>query len=140
MRPNYSKKVIEHFLHPRNWGRMKSPDGIGDTVNLACGDTMKIFIKVRKKGGKEYIEKISFETLGCTAAIATSNMLCDLAKGKTITEAKKIGFKDIEKELQPLPVQKIHCCFLAERALKMAIKNYEEKRKRQSNSGDVGRY
>ena len=126
----YSKKVIEHFLHPKHWGKIKNPDSIGDTLNLRCGDIMKIYIKVSKKKKKEYIEKISFETLGCGAAIATSDMICGLAKGKTLKEAKKIGFKDIADELSSLPVQKIHCARLAEIALKMAIKEYERKKKK----------
>ena len=126
----YSKKVIEHFLHPKHWGKIKNPDGVGDTVNLACGDIMKIYIKLSKKKGKEYIEDLKFETMGCAAAIATSDMICDLAKGKELKEAKKIGFKDIADELGSLSAQKIHCARLAETALKMAIKEYERKKKK----------
>lgn len=126
----YSKKVIEHFLHPKHWGKIKNPDSIGDTLNLRCGDIMKIYLRVDKREGKEYIKNIKFETLGCGAAIATSDMICDLAKGKTLKEAKKISFKDIADELGSLPVQKIHCASLAETALKMAIKKYERKKKK----------
>jgi nitrogen fixation NifU-like protein len=127
---SYSKKVIKHFLHPQNWGKLKNPDGVGDTENLRCGDIMKIYIKVGKKKGKEYLQEVKFETMGCAAAIATSDMICNLAKGKTLKEASKISFRDIEKELQPLPPQKLHCCLLAERGLKEAIKDYLKKKKR----------
>lgn len=126
----YSKKVIEHFLHPKHWGKIKNPDSIGDTLNLRCGDIMKIYLRVGERKGREYIKDIKFETLGCGAAIATSDMICDLAKGKELKKAKKIGFKDIADELGSLPVQKIHCARLAETALKMAIKEYERKKKK----------
>ena len=126
----YSKKVIEHFLHPKHWGKMKNSDGTGNTENLRCGDIMKIYIKVGKKKNKEYIKNLKFETMGCAAAIATSDMICDLAKGKELKEAKKIGLKDIADELGSLPVQKIHCAHLAETALKMAIKDYERKKEK----------
>ncbi len=126
----YSKKVIEHFLHPKHWGKIKNPDSIGDTLNLRCGDIMKIYLKVAKRKGKEYIKDIKFETLGCGAAIATSDMICDLAKGKTLKEAKKIVFKDIADELGSLPVQKIHCAHLAETVLNLAIKDYERRKKK----------
>ena len=124
MRQYYSKKVIEHFLHPKNLGKIKNPDGIGDTENLKCGDIMRIYLKIAKKKGREYIKEAKFQTLGCGAAIATSDMICDLAKGKTLEEALKISFKDIERKLRPLPAQKLHCCLLAEKALKMAVKDY----------------
>ncbi len=125
----YSKKVIEHFLHPKHWGKMKYASGIGNTVNLACGDIMKIYIKVDEKKREKYIEDLKFETLGCGAAIAASDMICDLVKGKTLKEAKKIGFKDIANELDSLPIQKIHCARLAETALNLAIKDYEKRKK-----------
>lgn len=128
MKPYYSKKVIEHFLHPKHWGKMKNPSGVGDTLNLACGDIMKVYIKVEKKKGGEYIKDISFETLGCGTAIASSDMICGLAKGKTLEKAKKVCFKNVVDELQPLPPQKIHCAHLAETALKLAIKDYERKK------------
>lgn len=129
MKSYYSKKVIEHFLKPKNWGKMKNSDGTGDTKNLRCGDVMKIYIKVSKKKGEEYIKEIKFETMGCVAAIASSDMICDLAKGESLKQAKKISFKDIADKLGSLPVQKIHCANLAEKALTMAIKDYENKRK-----------
>ncbi len=119
----HSKQVMEHFLHPKHLGKLVNPSGVGDTLNLACGDTMKVYIKVEKNR----IEKISFQTLGCATAIACSDMLCELAKGKTITQAKKVSFNDIADKLGDLPVQKIHCAHLAEKALKLSIKDYEKK-------------
>lgn len=109
-------------------GKIEEADGIGNTENLRCGDIMKLYIKVEKKEGKEYIKDLKFETMGCAAAIATSDMICDLAKGKTLEEAQEIGFKDVADKLGSLPPVKIHCAHLAERALKLAIKDYEKKR------------
>jgi len=121
----YSKIVIERFLHPRNLGKIKNPDGVGSTENIRCGDIMKIYIKVKKNKIKE----IKFETLGCSAAIASSDLICDLAKGKSLAEAKKIGYQDIAKKLGKLPLVKMHCTHLAERALKIAIEDYLKKKR-----------
>ena len=121
MKKFYSKQVMEHFVNPKHLGELKNPSGIGDTVNLACGDTMKVYIKVEENR----IAKISFQTLGCATAIACSDMLCDLANGKTIEQAKKVSFKDIADKLGELPVQKVHCAHLAEKALKLAIQDFE---------------
>ncbi len=119
----YSKKVKEHFLHPKNMGKIKNADGLGSTHNLKCGDVMKVYLKVKNN----IIEDIKFETLGCGHAIASSDIICEIAKGKTIKEAKKVKFDDVLKELGELPQQKIHCTSLAEYALKEAIKDYEKK-------------
>jgi nitrogen fixation protein NifU and related proteins len=129
MTTGYSKKVMDHFLHPRHLGKIKNPDGVGDTENLRCGDIMKIYIKVSKnKQGEDFIKDIKFETLGCAAAIASSDMICELAKGKTLKDALKVGFKDIANELGFLPSPKLHCANLAESALKMAIENYGKRK------------
>ena len=128
MKPYYSKKVIEHFINPRNFGDIKKADGIGKVGNPRCGDIMKLYIKVDKKNGKEFIKDIKFHTLGCAAAIATSDMICDLVKGKTLKEAQKIGYKDVVNELGYLPAIKIHCSFLAQKALKAAILDYDKKK------------
>lgn len=125
----YSQNILDRFLHPKHLGQLKDADGVGDTENLRCGDVMRIYIKVGKKQKKEYIKNIKFETLGCGHAIATSDMICTLAKGKTLEEAKKIKFQNISDELGELPPQKVHCAHLAERALKAAIKDYERKKK-----------
>jgi len=130
MTTGYSKKVMDHFLHPRHLGKIKNPDGMGNTENLRCGDIMKVYIRVSKnKKGGDFIKDIKFETLGCAAAIASSDMICELAKGKTLKEALKVGFKDIANELGFLPSPKLHCANLAESALKMAIADYEKRKK-----------
>ncbi len=89
--PIYSEKVMEHFMHPRNVGEIENPDGVGEVGNIVCGDLMKLYIKVaQNKKGQDIIKDISFETFGCLAAIASSSMLTDLVKGKTLEQA--IGF------------------------------------------------
>ena len=98
----YNEQVMDHFKNPRNQGSIADADGIGEVGNPVCGDMMKIYIKVKKEGDKEIIDDVKFETLGCGAAIATSSMLTEMAKGKTIDEALKIGKLDIAKELVKL--------------------------------------
>jgi len=122
----YSKKVMQHGTKPKNVGEIKNADGVGEVGNLRCGDIMKVFIKV--KDGK--INKIKFLTFGCVAAIASSDALCDLAKGKTLEKAKKITNKDIIKYLGgEVPAIKIHCSVLGQEALRKAIEDYESKLK-----------
>jgi len=125
----YSKKVIEHFTRPHNQGAMKNADGVGTVGNPKCGDVMRMYIKVNKnKKGEEVIKDIKFETLGCGAAISTSSMATDLAKGKTINEALKITNNSVAEELGGLPSLKMHCSNLAADALKKAIDNYKQKK------------
>jgi nitrogen fixation protein NifU and related proteins len=125
----YSKKVIEHFTRPHNQGTIKNPSGVGMVGNPVCGDLMKIYIKVAKdKKKSEYIKDIKFETLGCASAIATSSMITDLAKGKTLKEAMKITRNEVADALEGLPAIKMHCSNLADEALHEAIKNYENKK------------
>jgi nitrogen fixation NifU-like protein len=126
MKPYYSKKVIKRFTNPKNFGEIKNADGIGRVGNPRCGDIMKLYIKVDDKG---IIKDIKFHTLGCAAAIATSDMACDLVKGKSIKDALKIDYKKIVKELGDLPPLKIHCSVLAREGLEAAIKDYEKKSK-----------
>ncbi|RMD58743.1 iron-sulfur cluster assembly scaffold protein [Candidatus Parcubacteria bacterium] len=116
----YSPKVIQHFKNPHNQGNIPNADAVGQEGNPACGDVMKIYLKVEK----EKIKDIKFETFGCAAAIAVTSVLTDLAKGKTLKEAKKISKDDIVKELGGLPPAKIHCSMLGIDALKRAINNY----------------
>ncbi|MBI5076942.1 iron-sulfur cluster assembly scaffold protein [Candidatus Falkowbacteria bacterium] len=125
----YSKKLLEHFRHPHNQGKIKNADGIGEVGNIKCGDIMKIYIKVGKTSEKaETIKDIKFETLGCAAAIAASSALTDLAKGKTFEGALAITKDDIVKELGgDVPPIKYHCSILAEEGLKKAIKDYQSK-------------
>lgn len=124
----YSKEVMKHFLKPKHSKVMSKPDAVGEVGNARCGDIMKVFIKVGKnKKGEEIIKDISFNTFGCAAAISSSDILCELAKGKTLAEAGKITNKDINDYLGGLPVLKIHCSVLGEQALKNAIENYRKK-------------
>ncbi|RLF30576.1 MAG: Fe-S cluster assembly scaffold protein NifU [Thermoplasmata archaeon] len=127
----YSEKVIEHFRNPRNMGEIKDADGVGTVGNPICGDQMTIYIKVKN----DRIVDIKFKTFGCAAAIATSSMITELAKGKTLEEAMKITRKDVADELDGLPPIKMHCSNLAADALHAAIKDYWEKQKKRKKSG-----
>jgi nitrogen fixation protein NifU and related proteins len=124
----YSKKVLEHFTRPHNQGKIKNPDGVGTVGNPVCGDLMKIYIKVKKDKGREVIGDAKFETLGCAAAIATSSMVTDLAKGKTLDEAVKITRNNVAENLEGLPPAKMHCSNLAADALHAAIEDYKKKK------------
>ena len=126
----YSKEVMDHFTHPRNMGEIPDADGIGKVGNIICGDVMHMYIKVDEKNGKERISDIKFQTLGCAAAIATSSMITELAKGKSLQEATKITRDDVARALKELPPIKMHCSNLAADALKEAIYDYYKKRKR----------
>ncbi len=127
----YTATVMEHFKKPHNYGKIKNPDGIGKVGNIVCGDVMWLYIKIAKnKAGKEIIEDVKFETFGCVAAIATSSVITDLAKDKTIEEALKIDKAEIVKELGSLPPIKLHCSVLAADALAEAIYDYYIKQKR----------
>lgn len=122
----YSKKVMEHFRNPKNMGEIKDADGIGTVGNPVCGDIMTIYIKVKD----DKIADIKFKTFGCGAAIATSSMITELAKGKTLDEALKITRDDVADELDGLPPIKMHCSNLAADALREAIKDYRKKTKK----------
>lgn len=124
----YSKKVIEHFTRPHNQGKIKNPDGVGIVGNPTCGDLMKIYIKIKKEKNEEVIKEIKFETLGCASAIATSSMITDLAKNKTLREASKISRLDVAEALEGLPPIKMHCSNLAADGLKEAIRDYKNKK------------
>jgi len=127
----YTKKVIEHFKNPHNYGKIKNPDGIGKVGNIVCGDVMWLYIKVEKnKKGEEIIKDIKFETFGCVAALATSSVITDLAKGKTLKEALNLKREEIVKKLGGLPPIKLHCSVLAADALYEAIYDYLKKQKR----------
>lgn len=125
----YTKEVIEHFSHPKNMGEIKNADAVGTVGNPVCGDVMKIYLKIKKdKKGKEIIKDIKFQTMGCAAAIATSSMVTELAKGKTLEQAKKITNQDVAKSLGSLPRIKMHCSNLAADALRKAIDDWEKKK------------
>jgi len=121
----YSKKVMEHFMSPRNVGEIKDADGIGEIGNPVCGDMMTFYIKVKDNK----INDVKFKTFGCGAAIAVSSMVSEMAKGKTLDEALKISNKNVAKELGGLPKNKLHCSNLGADALHRAIENYKEKQK-----------
>lgn len=120
----YSKKVLEHFMNPKNVGTIENPDGYGKVGNPVCGDLMEMFISV--KDG--IIIEIKFKTFGCGSAIATSSMVTELAKGKRVDEAMKITRNDVADELDGLPPKKMHCSNLAADALHEAIKDYKKKK------------
>ncbi len=120
----YSEKVMEHFRNPRNVGEIPDADGVGTVGNPVCGDMMTIYIKVKD----DRIVDIKFKTFGCGAAIATSSMITELAKGKTLDEALKVTRADVAKELGGLPPVKMHCSNLAADALHEAIKDYRKRR------------
>jgi len=119
----YSEKVMEHFANPRNVGEIKDADGIGKVGNPVCGDLMWIYIKVKDNR----LEDVKFKTFGCGAAIATSSMITEMAKGKTIEEALKITRSDVADALDGLPPIKMHCSNLAADGLHAAIKDYLKK-------------
>ena len=119
----YSEKVMEHFMNPRNVGEIEGADGTGTVGNPVCGDMMTFYIKVKD----DRIDDIKFKTFGCGAAIAVSSMVSEMAKGKTLDEAMQISNKDVAKELDGLPQNKMHCSNLGADALHEAIKNYREK-------------
>ncbi len=121
----YSEKVMEHFHNPRNMGKMENPDGVGEVGNIICGDIMRLYIKVGKNQKEEIIIKdIQYQTFGCVAAISTSSMITELAKGKTISEAMNIDKDIIIESLKGLPKIKHHCSVLATDALAEAIYDY----------------
>lgn len=121
----YTKEVMKLFKHPKNMGEMKNPDAVGEVGNLSCGDVMKIYLRIKE----DKIKDIKFQTMGCVAAIATSSMVTEIAKGKTLDQAKKISNKDVAQELGGLPPIKMHCSNLAADALKKAIESYEKEKK-----------
>ncbi len=122
----YSKKVMDHFSAPRNVGEIKDADGIGEIGNPTCGDMMTFYIKV--KG--DVVEDVKFKTFGCGAAIAVSSMVSEMAIGKTIDEVLKITNKDVARELDGLPKNKLHCSNLGADALHKAIEDYQKKHKK----------
>ena len=119
----YSEKVMDHFQHPRNVGKIDDADGVGEVGNAKCGDIMKMYLKV----DDGVITDVKFNTFGCGSAIATSSMATEMIKGKTIEEALTLSNKAVVEALDGLPANKIHCSVLAEQAVKAAVKDYYDR-------------
>jgi len=122
---DYTEEVMDHYEHPRNVGVVDNPDGVGIVGNPACGDVMKLSIRVEN----DHIVEAKFKTFGCGAAIATSSMVTEMVKGKSLDEALQISNKAVAQSLGGLPKIKMHCSVLAEDALKAAIDDYRKKKK-----------
>jgi len=119
----YSEKVMDHFMHPRNMGEIEDASGVGEVGNPACGDVMRLYLKI--EDGK--IVDAKFKTFGCGAAIASSSMTTELIKGKSIDEALKLSNEAVSEALGGLPPAKQHCSVLAEEALQAALEDYKKK-------------
>ena len=119
----YSDKVMDHFQHPRNVGKLDDADGIGEVGNAKCGDIMRMYIKVKD----DVITDCKFNTFGCGSAIATSSMATELIKGKPISEALELSNKAVVEALDGLPAHKLHCSVLAEEAVRAAVKDYYDR-------------
>ncbi len=126
-RIGYTEKVIDHFMHPRNVGEMKDADVSSTVGSVACGDMIKIFLKIDES---DRIQNISFLSYGCASNIATTSVMTEMVKGKTLEEAKKLTFKEIIEELGGLPAIKYHCAVLSVAGLRTAIAKYEVKKGR----------
>ncbi len=123
---SYGQVVMEHLKHPRNMGEMESPDGVGEAQNPACGDTMRLFIKVEK----DHIVDAKFLTFGCGAAIASSSITTEMIKGRTIEEALMISDAVIAGAMGGLPPTKVHCSVLAKQAIHAAVLDYRKRREK----------
>ena len=119
----YTDKVKDHFFNPHNVGEIENPDGIGEVGNPACGDMMRLYLKIEE--GR--VQDAKFRTFGCGAAIASSSMLTEMIKGKTIEEARAISNQHVADALDGLPAVKIHCSVMAEQAVKSALDDYAKK-------------
>lgn len=119
----YSDKVMDHFMNPRNVGEISEADGIGEVGNAKCGDIMRIYLDIEG----DVIKDVKFKTFGCGAAVATSSMVTEMVKGKTIEEGLRITNAAVAEALDGLPPAKMHCSNLAADALHAAIKDYQEK-------------
>ncbi|MBP0973129.1 MAG: Fe-S cluster assembly scaffold protein NifU, partial [Oscillospiraceae bacterium] len=120
---NYSEKVMDHFINPRNVGEIEDADGIGEVGNAKCGDIMKMYLKI----DDDTITDCKFKTFGCGAAVATSSMATEMIKGKSISDALQLTNSAVMEALDGLPLVKIHCSVLAEQAVKAALTDYYQK-------------
>ena len=124
----YSENVMDHFMNPRNVGKIEDADGVGEVGNAKCGDIIKIYIKVNDG----IITDVKFNTFGCGSAIASSSMATEMIKGKPVSEALELTNKAVAEALDGLPAHKLHCSVLAEEAIKAAIEDYEKKKEAKS--------
>lgn len=124
----YSEKVMDHFFNPRNVGTIEDADAIGEVGNAKCGDIMKMYMKIENN----VIVDVKFQTFGCGAAVATSSMITELIKGKSVDEALEISNKQVAEALDGLPPIKMHCSNLAESAVKAAVEDYRKKQNEKS--------
>jgi nitrogen fixation NifU-like protein len=127
--PVYNEKVMDHFMNPRNVGEIENPDGVGEEGNPVCGDMMTFYIKVKDNR----LEDVKFKTFGCGAAIAVSSMVSEMAKGMTLEEAMKLTPASVADKLEGLPKNKLHCSNLGAQALHEAIKDYQNKQKKEAD-------
>lgn len=125
----YNAKTLEHFKNPKNAGGLKGANGVGKVGNAACGDIMKMYLLINDDG---VIEDARFKTFGCCAAIASTDVACDLIKGKTIDEALKVTNKQVFDVLGDLPAHKIHCSVLAEESIRAAVEDYYKRKEKES--------
>jgi len=119
----YSAKVMDHFMNPRNVGEIEGADGVGEVGNPACGDMMRLYLKIEDNR----VVDAKFRTFGCGAAIASSSMLTEMIKGKTVEEARRISNQAVADALDGLPAVKIHCSVMAEKAVQAALEDYAKK-------------
>lgn len=127
----YSKVVIDRFQNPRNAGGMHGANAIGQVGNAGCGDIMKMYLKINDAG---LIENAKFKTFGCCAAIASTDIACDLIKGKSIEDALKVTNKDVVEMLGELPPHKLHCSLMAEQSIRAAIEDFYKKKEKETKA------
>ncbi len=125
----YSKEIIERFKNPKNAGGLRGANGVGKVGNAACGDIMKIYLKINEN---DIIEDAKFKTFGCCAAIASTDVACDLIRGKSIDEALKVTNKDVFNILGTMPAHKIHCSVLAEETIRDAVEDYYKRKEKEN--------
>ena len=125
----YSKEIIDRFKNPKNAGSLRGANGVGKVGNAACGDIMKIYLKINENN---VIEDAKFKTFGCCAAIASTDVACDLIKGKTVDEALKVTNKEVFNILGTMPAHKIHCSVLAEETIHDAVEDFYKRKEKEN--------